>query len=229
MMFEVEVKGLFAGRSQRRWPGRPPSAIGKTRLSGGVEISTRGIVGDEQADLAVHGGPDKALHHYPTDHYLWWRANLGAAADRFGPGSFGENISTGGATEKDLCIGDILELGGVRVQVSQGRQPCWKLGAHTGIADMARRMQESLRTGWYYRVLTPGQVAEGERLRLVERRHPRWTVRQVTGARFAPRIDPELARELAELPELAEGWRRAFARKADSDHGDEDQRRRLKG
>ncbi|MCB1129527.1 MAG: MOSC domain-containing protein [Verrucomicrobiae bacterium] len=228
MTLDVEVRGLFAGRSRTRWPGRPPSAIGKTRLSGGVEISATGIVGDEQADTAVHGGPDKALHHYPADHYPWWRAELGTVAIRFGPGHFGENLSTVDATEDDLCIGDILELGGARVQVSQGRQPCWKLNAHTGVGDMARRMQESLRTGWYYRVLVPGVVSPGERLKLIERRHPYWTVREVTAARFASRIDSAVARELAELPELAESWRRAFERKAGPDHV-EDARSRLDG
>jgi MOSC domain-containing protein YiiM len=128
--------------------------------------------------------------------------------------AFGENISTRGLTEENLCIGDILSLGSATVQISQGRQPCWKLGSHTGNAKMPYLFQKTGRTGWYYRVLETGVVSVGDMMTLLERPQPNWSVQKVTQARLTRRIQPSEAEVLAEMPELAEGWRDAFAKMA---------------
>jgi MOSC domain-containing protein YiiM len=208
------VTGLFTGRSQARWAGRPPSAIGKRPADGPRRVTFTGIEGDEQADLAVHGGPEKAIHHYPAESYPFWHEEYGSDALHLAPGSFGENVSTEGWTEDDLCIGDELSMGTARVQVCQGRQPCWKLVAHTGLETLAYRFRATARTGWYYRVIEEGQVAAGDRLALLDRPHDGWTVRRVTRALFDPRLDPGEARALARLAALADGWRKAFAERA---------------
>src|SRR5690606_20539649 len=121
-------------------------------------LTKTGLCGDEQADLTVHGGTDKALHHYAADHYQVWQAIFPDIAERFVPGGFGENLSTTGIDEETLCIGDVIRIGEAVVQITQGRQPCWKLSAHIGRDDMAARFQKSGRTGWYYRILQEGFI-----------------------------------------------------------------------
>lgn len=226
MNFSTTIDALFIGTVEERWPGRPPSAIGKRRTADRLDIGPTGFVRDAQADLAVHGGVEKAIHHYPGDHYAAWQAELDRAD--LSPGGFGENVSTLGLTEDTLCIGDVLSLGSATVQVSQGRQPCWKLAAHTGEDRMAYLFQKTGRTGWYYRVLDPGHVAPGDAIRLIERPRPGWTVRRVTGARLTRRIERSDAAILAGMPELYAGWREAFAAMAAGTNG-EDTSARLKG
>ncbi len=226
MNFSATIEALFVGTVEERWPGKPPSAIGKRRTTERLEIGRTGFPRDAQADLEAHGGLEKAIHHYPADHYAAWRAEL--SRDDLTPGGFGENLSTTGLTEETRCIGDVLSLGSATVQVSQGRQPCWKLAAHTGEERMAYLFQKTGRTGWYYRVLEPGHVEPGDRIALVERRSPGWTVKRVTQARLSRRIDPAEAAVLAEMPELYAGWREAFARMAGG-QTDEDVSARLKG
>lgn len=226
MTLRSTIEALFVGTPRDRWPGRPPSAIDKRLCDTPLALTATGFVGDAQADLKVHGGPEKAVHHYPADHYAAWRAELGDR-DVFAPGGFGENVSTSGLTEDDVCIGDVFRLGEALVQISQGRQPCWKLSAHVGEDRMAYLVQKTARTGWYYRVLEPGRVAAGDAIVLADRPQPDWSVRRVTRARFDGSLDPTTAREIAVIPELNEGWRAAFARKADG--LDEDTRPRLRG
>lgn len=122
--------------------GRPDtlSAIGKHPVDAAIAIGPAGLEGDEQADRRNHGGPDKAIHHYPFDHYAAWRGDLPAHCPLLeSVGAFGENLSTLGLTEETVCIGDIFRIGTATVQVSQGRQPCWKLNHRFGVKDMARR------------------------------------------------------------------------------------------
>lgn len=225
---EATILGVFTGKARERWDGKAPSAIAKQAASGPLWLSKTGILGDEQADTAVHGGPEKALHHYAADHMGHWASQFPDNADFFKPGCFGENISSLGLTEENLCLGDILKMGGATVEICQGRQPCWKLNLHTGIAAMAPQFQRTGFTGWYYRVLEEGEVAAGGAIRLEQRQHPDWTLQRLITARFDPRLDPAIAAELAELTLLAEGWRTAFARKVDPAYT-ENTDRRLKG
>ncbi|WP_298922562.1 MOSC domain-containing protein [uncultured Roseobacter sp.] len=210
----ARISGLFLGAAKTRWEGKPPSAIQKEKVTGSQNITRTGFSGDEQADLMVHGGAEKAIHHYASDHYDAWQSEGHMAADTC-PAAFGENISTRGLTEDNLCIGDILTLGTATVQISQGRQPCWKLGLHTGNEKMPYLFQKTGRTGWYYRVLEPGIAAPGDLISLLERRHTDWSVRRVTQARLTRRISPQEAEILANTKDLAQGWRKAFARMAD--------------
>ncbi|WP_206064845.1 MOSC domain-containing protein [Nitratireductor mangrovi] len=195
---EARIVGVFVGAVENRWPEKPPSAIRKSAVEEPVEINFSGLVGDAQADLNVHGGLDKALHHYSADHYRSWRMELGR--EDLVPGGFGENISTSGWTEEAVCIGDIVALGSATVQISQGRQPCWKLNAYTENERMAWLFQKTGRTGWYYRVLAPGMVIQGDVATLIERPCREWSVRRVTAARLTRVVAIEEAKTLAELP-----------------------------
>jgi MOSC domain-containing protein YiiM len=214
------ITGVFAGKVADLWPGKPPSAILKNRASGRQIITRTGLDRDAQADLSAHGGTEKALHHYPADHYPQWRQDL-AVTDpdhpRFVPGGFGENLSSVGVTEEMVCIGDIFHWGTATLQISQGRQPCWKLAAHTAVPQMAYLVQKTLRTGWYYRMIEPGEAGEGDRLVLTERPHPGYSVARVTRARLDPMLDPAEALDLSRLSALFPGWKETFAERAGAD------------
>ncbi|KAF0136606.1 MAG: MOSC domain-containing protein, partial [Methylocystaceae bacterium] len=146
-MVELPIDTLYAGCPREIAPGRK-SAIRKEPLEPPWRIEAEGLVGDRQADRRYHGGAEKALHHYPREHYDAWRADVPELAQEWRPAAFGENISTLGLTETEACVGDVFALGGARLQVSQGRQPCLTLNFRFGRRDMARRTQETMRCGW---------------------------------------------------------------------------------
>lgn len=185
-----------------------PSAIGKTAVNGSVRIHRLGLEGDEQADLAVHGGPDKAIHHYPHDHYAFWRGTIGRHPLLSDFGAFGENIATEGLTEEMICIGDRWQMGSAIVEVSQGRQPCWKLDHRFNGAKVNAGVVNSRRSGWYYRVIEEGSVAAGDVMELIDRPFPEWTVRRVFGLLIAGehKRDPEGLVALGQVTALAEPW-----------------------
>jgi MOSC domain-containing protein YiiM len=188
--------------------GEERSAIGKAPASAPVMAGPLGLAGDEQADLTVHGGTDKAIHHYPHDHYAAWAAELNGHPLLAAPGAFGENITTTGLTEDQVCIGDRFRLGHALVEVSQGRQPCWKIDHRFERKGVTARVIETGRCGWYYRVIEPGAVAAGDTLALADRPHAEWTVartfRLLIGG--GHKAEPQAVAELAALPALAESW-----------------------
>jgi MOSC domain-containing protein YiiM len=208
----VEILALLAGRAEYLGRGES-SAIIKTPVEGAVPIGFLGVQGDEQADLRVHGGPDKAVHHYPFDHYARWAA---LAADHpllNLPGAFGENICTFGLLETDVCIGDRFRLGTALLEISQGRQPCWKQGFRMEWTTLPNLMVKERRSGWYYRVIEEGAAKAGDVMSLVDRPQPEWTVARVFGLLIAgdQKRDPAALPILAAMAVLEAGWRRRAA------------------
>lgn len=197
-------------------PGAVPSAIGKQPVAGRLSLTRLGLAGDDQADRRHHGGPDKALHHYPAQHYAAWRNELPERASLFEPGGFGENLSTLGLDEGNVCLGDIFRLGSATIQVSQGRQPCWKLNLRFGLEDMARRVQAGGRTGWYYRVLEAGEVAPGDTLTLVARPHPDWPLARLLHHWYVDRLDRPALAAIADLEALSPSWRQLAGQRLES-------------
>ncbi len=192
------------------------SGIDKKPALGPWRIGATGLVGDAQADLVHHGGPEKALHHYAFDHYAAWRAEIGPVAPLAAPGAFGENLSTQGWTEDNVCLGDVVAFGTALLQVSQGRQPCWKLNRRFGVADMALRVQKSGRTGWYYRVLREGAAEPGGELALVERPCSDWPLSRLTRLLYLETGDRAGLAAMTELAPLATGWRQLARRRLES-------------
>lgn len=192
--------------SQEPWT----SGIYKSPVGGKIFLSIVNLAGDGQADLTVHGGPDKAVCVYSTDHYPFWRQEL--LVEESGPGWFGENFSIEGQTEADVAIGDTCRIGTAVVQVSQPRAPCWKLGRRWARLDMPKLVLQSGRTGWYLRVLETGHVESGDVLTLVERLHPHLTIAAVNAVAYsrAGTANLEAARELAHCSALSEAWRGKF-------------------
>jgi MOSC domain-containing protein YiiM len=153
-------------------PKAVPSAFIKRPVAGPVEVRALGLAGDAQADLRVHGGPDKAVYAYAEAHYPAWAADFPEHAGRLDPGAFGENLTVAGLDESQICVGDIHAIGTARLQVCQPRQPCFKFALRFQDNRMPKAMVRNGRAGWYYRVLTPGVMAAGDPVRHVERPHP---------------------------------------------------------
>ncbi len=206
-MTTFRLAAVHVGRARPFGPQGQLSAIDKTPVAGPVAAGPTGLAGDEQGDPKRHGGPDKAIHAYAAQHYRVWRTELPDRAGRFLPGAFGENMVVEGANEADFCLGDLWQLGGALLQVSQSRQPCWKLNLRFGLSDMARRVQDSGRTGWYFRVMDPGAIAAGDTGRLLARTHPDWPLDRVQRLLYRDMLDPAALDAFAALPGLPESWR----------------------
>lgn len=165
------------------------------------------LEGDAQADLESHGGPDKAVYAYPSEHLPKWSAELG---QELGPAAFGENLSTSGGTEDDVCIGDRWFWGDAVLEVCQPRTPCFKIGMHRGRGDMGRLLRKSGRTGWYLRVLKPGRVPVAGPVRVEP--HPMGaTVAAVHDAAKPGAAPLEVVQALLFVEPLALGWKLALA------------------
>jgi MOSC domain-containing protein YiiM len=208
----VPVLALLAGKAVYFARGEN-SAIAKAPLDGPQHIGFLGLKGDEQADPRFHGGPDKALHHYPADHYARWATLAVDHPLLNAPGAFGENISTHGLTEESVCIGDRFRLGTVLLEISQGRQPCWKQGQRMEWTTLPALMVRERRSGWYYRVLEEGEAQAGDFIALVERPLPDWSVRRVFSLLIAGehKSDPAALETLATMEPLFSGWRERAA------------------
>ena len=191
------------------------SGIHKTPVQGRVRATALGLQGDAQGDLRLHGGVEKAVHHYPQEHYAAWRTELGAHAMLDAPGAFGENLHSQGVTEATVCLGDQWRVGDVLLEVTQARQPCWKLNERFGLPDMARRVQQTHRTGWYYRVLEEGDFGAGAALVLEARPFPLWTLERLLDLLYRPVLDGVQLQAALALP-LPASWQRLLQRRLDS-------------
>ena len=168
MTRSAKVTALCTGQPAPLSDGKI-SSIDKHAVEGPVRIARLGLEPDTQSDREHHGGEHMAVHHYPADHYPYWREQLPEIERLARPGAFGENIHAGGLTEADVFIGDRLRMGTALLEVSMGRQPCSTLERHFERKDMVRRIVANHRCGWYYRVLEEGSAQAGNTLKLVER------------------------------------------------------------
>ena len=181
------------------------SAIEKRQTEGVLQLGATGLAGDEQAEKAFHGGPDRALCHYPREHYDYWKMMYPEIEDRFVAPFFGENISTLGMTEDTVFIGDIYQWGGAVIQITQPRSPCYKLNPLTDVSDFALVMQDSGRTGWLYRVIGKGEVSGLHPLKLLTRTSA-VSVREAVAIAFHLPFDETEYRRLLHAPGLSASW-----------------------
>lgn len=182
------------------------SGIAKRPVTGeSLWLDRLNLEGDAQADLRVHGGPDKAVYAYASEHLPAWSEELG---EELGPAAFGENLTTAGWTEDDVCIGDKWSWGDAVLEVCQPRSPCYKLAMYRRHGDMARRFTSSGRSGWYLRVLQPGRVPVAGPI-TVERHPMGASVRLVHDARSGSGDVPvEVVEALLHVEPLAVEWKR---------------------
>lgn len=200
------------------------TAFGKRPVGGARRLSPAGIEGDAQADLSVHGGPAKAACVYPSEHYPFWAERLGRSLET---PSFGENFTTAGLLEDEVCIGDVYRVGEAVVEVSQPRQPCFKLATWNGAPRLARWVQESGRTGFYFRCRTPGLVQAGDAIVLLERPFPWATIAEANRLMHRDKLDRAGLERLLSLPALSDSWRQTFQRRFT--HGVESVVQRIQG
>ncbi len=187
------------------------SGIVKAPVDGRVAVGPTGLAGDGQADLSVHGGPDKAVYAYPLEHYAHWAAELGR--DDLAPGHFGENLTVEGLPEDEIAIGDVLRSDGALFEVSQPRVPCFKLGMRMGDPGFLKPFLRSGRVGFYLRVLETGSVGAGDALRREHAAEGSMTVRAVAALLLDSASADDLARG-AEVAALPLAWREGFANRA---------------
>lgn len=188
------------------------SAIIKDPVDGTVAVGTTGLQGDEQSDLVHHGGSDKAVLAYALSHYEFWNTRYPELA--FQPGSFGENLTVSGIDESTCCVGDIFEVGNCLFEVSQPRQPCWKLSRRWGIPNLAQQVQDERRTGWYLRVQKSGNIASAETMILRERPNPDFSIVRALDIMYARPRNSADDLLLSKLPQLSESWKRSLTSRA---------------
>jgi MOSC domain-containing protein YiiM len=186
-----------------------PSAIAKTPVSEPrLRVTALGLEGDEQADLSVHGGVDKAVYAYPAEHWPWWESQHTLAC---APARFGENLTLQGADENDVAIGDRFRWGEALLEISQPRSPCFKLALYAR-ADIPGHMTLSARSGWYLRVVEEGEAdAKAAMTRVFESHGP--SVRDAFVAAHHKGAMLETLRRIHAAPALSQSWRDSFATK----------------
>jgi MOSC domain-containing protein YiiM len=194
------------------WRGKTVrTSIFKAPVSGRVRVGQLNLEGDQQSDLSVHGGIEKAVYVYPSEHYAFWRAELpGVDLPR---GVFGENFTTEGLLENAVHIGDRLRAGSAEFVVTQPRLPCFKLGIRFGRPDMVKRFQRGGRTGFYLAVLREGEATAGDSLAFIARDEHGVTVADVVGLYMADSANQDVLRRVSDLAALPEGWRAYFRKR----------------
>lgn len=188
------------------------SAIVKEPVAGPVNVGLTNIEGDQQTDLRFHGGVDKAVLAYAASHYAKWKVDLPQMD--FPRGAFGENLTIEGLDESLCCVGDVFAVGGCELQISQPRQPCWKLSRRWNLSELAAIVQKTGRTGWYYRVLKPGMIEPGCEIRLLDRPFPKFTVTYAHHVMHSKQRNPQQDLELAECPALSASWKETLFERA---------------
>ena len=204
---EVRSEGDAEARDvlKRKWS----TGFYKLPVAGPVNVGSLGIQGDAVADTVHHGGPDKAILCYAAAHYQAWRTEHPEL--RMGPGALAENLTISGVSEADVCVGDLYQVGSCQLQISQPRQPCWKIARRWGVKTLTKEVAQSGRTGWYVRVIETGQINVGDEYRLLDRPHPGWSIARANDVMFGRLSDRTAVFELMNLAELAEAWRADIA------------------
>jgi len=190
------------------------TSIWKTPREGRVAVRTLNVDGDEQSDLTVHGGTYKAVYCYPSEHYAYWRGELPDADLPWG--AFGENLTLEGLLETEVCIGDRFRIGTAEFQVTQPRQPCFKLQIRHRRDDLIKRFVDASRPGFYVAVTQEGTIGKGDAVQYLEHASPGMSVREIFMLHYDDRGKHDDLRRAAALTALSPGWREHFQKRASS-------------
>jgi MOSC domain-containing protein YiiM len=198
------------GPREVAWQGETVvTSIFKDRVAGVRRVAGINIDGDRQSDLSVHGGQYKAVYAYPSEHYPLWRRELAEPDLAFG--GFGENLTTEGLAERDVCIGDRFRIGTAEFAVTQPRQPCFKLGIRRHRLDMVRLFYKSGRSGFYFSIAREGDVQEGDAIEVVARDERKLSIATTVDLKYSEKPDVGLLKIAAAHPALSPSWREEFA------------------
>ena len=194
------------------WKGKVVrTSIFKAPVDGPVRVARLNLEGDQQSDLSVHGGIDKAVYAYPSEHYPFWRRELLGIDLPWG--IFGENFTTEGLLEETVHIGDRFRVGSTELVVAQPRMPCFKLGIRFNRPDIVKRFLHSGRSGFYFSVVREGKVTAGDSIELLKRDEYGVTVADVVNLYRRDATNQDLLRRVSELPSLPKSWREYFRRR----------------
>ena len=171
-----------------------------------IFLNTEDVDNDHVLDRRYHGGADKACYLYSADHYPFWKMKY--PAQYWSWGMFGENLTVSGLDESDIRIGDRFQIGGAVVQVSQPRQPCFKLGVRFGDQKVVDDFWNSPFPGVYVRVLQPGHVSKGDQIALLESNPESLSLSEVFSIFRSNRTDIDLIKKAIAEPFLAESCRK---------------------
>jgi MOSC domain-containing protein YiiM len=183
------------------------TGIFKEPIKGRIKIRRLNLDGDKQADLTVHGGPDKAVYAYPAEHYDYWKKRLPNM--KLPWGMFGENFTTEGLLEDQVNIGDVFRIGSSEVVATQPRMPCYKLGVKFGRMDIVKQFMESKLPGIYFRVLKEGEVGAGDAIELISRDANNVTVKDLVQL-VTSEGDMATIQRAVHIKALPEAWRQEF-------------------
>lgn len=213
LSIQVGIPQVFMGLDVAgAGPSEWTTAFLKQPVSGPVWVGKTNIDGD-QAGAKTHGGPDRVVCVYPREHFSYWQHELSLPELEYG--AFAENFTVQGQLEDQACIGDIIRIGEVDVQISQPRPPCWRLARWWQRKDFVPRMEENGRTGWYCRVIKEGYIEAGIGMTLLERPYPEWAISVANHLLYRSKGDFDQMEALAACPPLSEQWRgNLLARKA---------------
>lgn len=193
------------GVMEREWT----TGFYKRPVSGSVQLKQLGLVGDEIADKQHHGGPNKAILCYAASHYATWAEEYPEL--RMSAGALAENLTVSGADETTVCLGDRYQVNDCVIEVSQPRQPCWKIARRWGVKTLTKAVTQSGRTGWYLRVINEGTLEAGQTFERIARPHPDWSVARANDVMFCRESDRMAVFELMNLPELSDEWKEGLA------------------
>ena len=185
------------------------TGIFKTPVSGRVKVHKLNLEGDAQADLSVHGGPNKAVYAYPSEHYAFWKRECPDMA--FAWGMLGENLTLEGLLEDDVHLGDQFRIGTAVLMATQPRTPCYKLGMKFGRDDMEGRFLASSRSGFYFAVIHEGELAKGDSVELIEQGKNQISISAILRLYSHPELrDVARVKQVLEVDTLPSGWRKRF-------------------
>lgn len=209
----MELLNVYVGRPRPvTYNGKLiQTGIFKELLKGEVRVTKLNLEGDQQADLKVHGGMNKAVYAYPFEHYAFWK-NKFPELD-FEGSAFGENLSVKGLLEEEVCIGDKFDIGSARLQVTTPRMPCFKLGIKMNNPAFIGDFLEEGRNGFYFKVLKEGIIKAGDSIKLVHRDSYGLTVDETIRAYHKERKNKKLLEKAAQSPSLPEDWKLLFEQK----------------
>lgn len=193
----------------------------KSGVSEPIFLTKTGFVGDEQADLVHHGGEDKAVCAYPAEHYPYWENIF---QNQLSDAAFGENLTIEGLPEKDVHIGDIFQIGEAVVQVTQPRQPCYKLIGRYGIHDLLVQMQDKSYTGYYFRVLKEGMVSVNDEVKLLEKDPAQVSIDFANEIMHHDRKNQEGMKRILAVDALSSSWRKTFTKRLGGEQTDTSER-----
>ena len=209
-MGRMKIISITVGRPRLVMRNGEPVSTGiyKEPVAGRLMMRTLNLDGDRQADLSVHGGPEKAVYVYPSEHYAFWKQELPEMDLPWGV--FGENLTTEGLFETEVHIGDKFRIGAAEVMVTQPRMPCYKLGIRFNRTDILKRFLKSERSGFYLSVLREGEVGVGDEFQLIKKNDSGVRVVDVTRLYSSDRENVELMRRAIATDALPESWREYF-------------------